>query len=38
VSDPATYRKIQQMIAELQQREGPEAVERLITDMVDQYI
>ncbi len=38
VSDPATYRKIQQMIAELQQREGPEAVERLVTDMVDQYI
>ena len=37
-SDPETYRKIQQMIAELQQREGPEAVERLITDMVDQYI
>jgi hypothetical protein len=38
VSDPATYRKIQQMIAELQQREGPEAVEQLVTDMVDQYI
>jgi radical SAM superfamily enzyme YgiQ (UPF0313 family) len=37
-SDPATYRKIQQMIAEVQQREGLEAVERLITDMVDQYI
>jgi hypothetical protein len=36
--DPATCRKIRQMIAELQQREGPEAVERMITDMVDQYI
>jgi hypothetical protein len=36
--DPATCRKIRQMIAELQQREGPEAVERMITEMVDQYI
>jgi len=36
--DPATRRKIRQMIAELQQKEGPEAVERMITDMVDQYI
>jgi len=26
------------MIAELQRKEGPEAVERMITDMVDQYI
>jgi histone acetyltransferase (RNA polymerase elongator complex component) len=37
-SDPATYRKIRQMIAEVQQREGPAAVERLITEMVDQYV
>lgn len=36
--DPATCRKIRRMIAELQQKEGPEAVERMITDMVDQYI
>jgi radical SAM superfamily enzyme YgiQ (UPF0313 family) len=36
--DPATCRKIRQMIAEVQQREGPEAVERMITEMVDQYI
>jgi hypothetical protein len=36
--DPAACRKIRQMIAEVQQKEGPEAVERLITDMVDQYI
>jgi len=36
--DPATCRKIMQMITEVQQREGPEAVERMITEMVDQYI
>ena len=36
--DPVTCRKIRQMIAEVQQREGPEAVERIITEMVDQYI
>ncbi len=36
--DPATCRKIRRMIAELQRKEGPEAVERMITDMVDQYI
>jgi len=36
--DPATCRKIRRMIAELQQKEGPETVERMITDMVDQYI
>lgn len=36
--DPATCRRIRQMIAEVEQKEGPEAVERMITDMVDQYI
>jgi hypothetical protein len=36
--DPITCRKITQMIAEVQQREGPEAVERIITEMVDQYV
>jgi hypothetical protein len=36
--DPATCRKISQMIAEVQQREGPDAVEQMIADMVDQYI
>jgi hypothetical protein len=36
--DPATYRKIRRLIAEVHQKEGPEGVERLITDMVDQYI
>jgi radical SAM superfamily enzyme YgiQ (UPF0313 family) len=37
-NDPATCRKIRQMIAEVQRKEGPEAVERMITDMVDQFI
>ena len=36
--DPTTCRKIRQMIAEVQEKQGPEAVERMITDMVDQYI
>jgi len=36
--DPVTCRKITQMIAEVRQGEGPEAVERIITEMVDQYI
>jgi hypothetical protein len=36
--DPATYRKIKRLIEEVEQREGAGGVERLITDMVDQYI
>jgi radical SAM superfamily enzyme YgiQ (UPF0313 family) len=36
--DPVTCRKIRQMIDEVRQREGPEAIERIITEMVDQYI
>jgi histone acetyltransferase (RNA polymerase elongator complex component) len=36
--EPAACRKIKQLIAEVQEKEGPEAVERMITDMVDQYI
>ena len=36
--DPATCRKIRQMIAEVERKEGPDGVERMITDMVDQYI
>jgi len=36
--DPAACRKIRQMIAEVERKEGPEAVERMITEMVDQYI
>ncbi len=36
--DPATCRKIKRMITEVQQQGGPEAIERMIADMVDQYI
>jgi len=36
--DPASYRKIKRLIDEVQRREGPQGVERLITEMVDQYI
>jgi histone acetyltransferase (RNA polymerase elongator complex component) len=36
--DPATYRKIKRLLEDVQAREGAEGVERLISDMVDQYI
>jgi hypothetical protein len=36
--DPATALKIERLIEEVRRREGPEGVERMITDMVDQYI
>jgi hypothetical protein len=36
--DPATARKIENLIDEVERREGPAGVERLITEMVDQYI
>jgi hypothetical protein len=36
--DPVSYRKIKSLIDEVQRKEGPQGVERLITDMVDQYI
>jgi hypothetical protein len=36
--DPETYSKIKRLIDEVQRKEGPRGVERLITDMVDQYI
>ncbi|MGE5258408.1 MAG: radical SAM protein [Hyphomicrobiales bacterium] len=36
--DPVTCRKIRRMIDEVRQREGPEAIERIIAEMVDQYI
>lgn len=36
--DPAACRKIKQMIAEVQAQEGPQAVERMIADLGDQYI
>jgi len=36
--DPATYRKIKNLIVELKRKGGTEEVERFITGMVDQYI
>jgi histone acetyltransferase (RNA polymerase elongator complex component) len=36
--DPATYRKIKNLILELQTKGGMEEVERFITGMVDQYV
>jgi hypothetical protein len=36
--DPATCRKIRSLIDEVQRREGPEGVERMIAEMVDQSI
>ena len=36
--DPATYRKISNLIRELQAKGGKEDVERYITGMVDQYV
>ncbi|MCU0559864.1 MAG: radical SAM protein [Desulfobacterales bacterium] len=35
---PETVKKIEALIAELRTREGPQGVERMISDMVDQYI
>ena len=36
--DPATYQKIKNLIQEVQQKEGAEGVEHLISEMVDRYI
>jgi hypothetical protein len=36
--DPATYRKISDLIRELEAKGGKEEVERFITGMVDQYV
>ena len=36
--DPAACRRIRGLIEEVRRREGPEGVERFITEMVDQYI
>jgi hypothetical protein len=36
--DPATCRRIRGLIDDVRRREGPEGVERFITEMVDQYI
>ena len=36
--DPTTYRKIKNLIMELDAKGGPEEIERFISDMVDQYV
>jgi len=36
--DPVSYRKIKRLIEDVQRREGPQGVEKLISEMVDQYI
>ncbi len=36
--DPVTYSKIQNLIRDIESKEGPEAVEKFITDMADRYI
>jgi radical SAM superfamily enzyme len=36
--DPVTYGKIKNLLDEVWEKEGSEGVERLITDMVDQYV
>jgi biotin synthase-like enzyme len=36
--DPATYQKIKDLIQTVEQNEGPQGVEKMITEMVDRYI
>lgn len=36
--DPATYQKIKNLIQTVEQEEGPQGIERMITEMVDRYI
>ena len=36
--DPATYQKIKNLIQTVEQDEGPQAVEKMISEMVDRYI
>jgi radical SAM superfamily enzyme YgiQ (UPF0313 family) len=36
--DPATYRKIKSLIQTVEQEEGPQGIERMISEMVDRYI
>ena len=36
--DPATYKKIKTLIANIEEKDGTEGVERFITEMVDRYI
>jgi hypothetical protein len=36
--DPATYQKIKNLLQEVAQKEGPDGVEHMITEMVDRYV
>jgi len=36
--DPVTYRKIRNFVKEIKEKEGLEAVERMIKELVDQYV
>jgi radical SAM superfamily enzyme len=36
--DPATYQKIKNLIQTVAQKEGPQGVEKMITEMVDRYV
>jgi hypothetical protein len=36
--DPATYQKINDLIQEVEQTEGPDGIEKMLTEMVDRYI
>jgi histone acetyltransferase (RNA polymerase elongator complex component) len=36
--DPATYQKIKHLIQEVEQKEGPQGVEKMIAEMADRYI
>ncbi|MGD8342334.1 MAG: radical SAM protein [Desulfobacterales bacterium] len=36
--DPATYQKIKNLIQTVEQEEGPQGVERMLSEMVDRYI
>ena len=36
--DPSTYQKIKDLIQSVEQKEGKDGVEKMIREMVDQYI
>ena len=38
LDDPETYRKLKNLIQEVQQNEGHQGVEKMLTEMVDRYI
>jgi len=37
-NDPATYKKLRNLISQVQEKEGPQGVEKFLTEMVDRYI